>query len=87
MPSRKTRNGQVRDIAHPLNSATREMVEERILSEYSEAVGSRVVPQPSSARGHAQGKDKGSAIDRLATRLFVEEFWAPEDQQRDGADG
>jgi stage V sporulation protein G len=87
MPSRKTRNGQVRDIAHPLNAEIRKMIEDRVLSEYLGAVESRVVPERSSARGEARGKDKGSAIDRLATRLFVEEFWAPEDQQRNGADG
>lgn len=35
MPSRKTANGEYRDIAHPINSETRKMFEEAIISEYN----------------------------------------------------
>ena len=28
MPARKTRNGQIRDVAHPLNCETRKMIED-----------------------------------------------------------
>jgi stage V sporulation protein G len=34
MPSRKRKDGKFRDVAHPLNSDTRQMIEERILSLY-----------------------------------------------------
>ena len=34
MPSRRKRNGKFKDIAHPLNSETREMLESEILEEY-----------------------------------------------------
>ena len=34
MPSRKTTDGKYKDIAHPLNSETREMLQSIILSEY-----------------------------------------------------
>ena len=34
MPSRRRKDGTFRDIAHPLNNETREMMEQRILSEY-----------------------------------------------------
>lgn len=34
MPSRKTSDGKYKDIAHPLNSETREMLQNIILSEY-----------------------------------------------------
>ena len=34
MPSRKKRNGEFKDVAHPLNQETRRRFEERILSEY-----------------------------------------------------
>ena len=37
MPARKTRNGQMRDIAHPLNGDTREQIEKKVLGEYEEA--------------------------------------------------
>ena len=34
MPSRKTSDGRYKDIAHPLNSETREMLQDLILAEY-----------------------------------------------------
>jgi stage V sporulation protein G len=36
MPSRKTNDGEYKDIAHPLNTATRENIKEAILSAYHE---------------------------------------------------
>ena len=38
MPSRKTSNGEYRDIAHPINSQTREQIQEMILDEYQKAL-------------------------------------------------
>ena len=38
MPSRKTSNGEYRDIAHPINSQTREQIQEMILNEYQRAL-------------------------------------------------
>ena len=37
MPSRKAADGEYRDIAHPLNSGTRERIQQIILSEYEKA--------------------------------------------------
>lgn len=37
MPSRKSTDGEYRDIAHPINSATREMLQNLILKAYDEA--------------------------------------------------
>ena len=34
MPSRKTNDGEYKDIAHPLNTETREIIKEAILSAY-----------------------------------------------------
>ncbi len=34
MPSKRKKNGEFKDIAHPLNRETRERMEKRILSEY-----------------------------------------------------
>ncbi|MCF7945539.1 MAG: septation regulator SpoVG [Spirochaetia bacterium] len=34
MPSRKTKSGEYKDVAHPINSDFRGMLQERILSEY-----------------------------------------------------
>ncbi len=37
MPSRRGADGEYRDIAHPINSATRERIQEIILAKYEEA--------------------------------------------------
>ena len=34
MPSKKRRDGTYKDVAHPLNSETRRMIEERIIAAY-----------------------------------------------------
>ncbi len=38
MPSRKTGEGEYRDIAHPINSATRDSMQKLILNAYEKAV-------------------------------------------------
>jgi len=38
MPSKKRKNGTFRDIAHPLNNETRQMIEEQIIEKYREVV-------------------------------------------------
>jgi len=37
MPSRKTPDGEFKDIAHPINTETREKIQAAILSEYEKA--------------------------------------------------
>lgn len=36
MPSRKTPDGEFKDIAHPINTETREQIQKAILDEYEE---------------------------------------------------
>ena len=36
MPSRKTPNGDFKDIAHPINTETREMLQKTIIDKYNE---------------------------------------------------
>ena len=38
MPSRKTTTGEYRDVAHPINSQTREQIQDIILKEYLRAL-------------------------------------------------
>jgi stage V sporulation protein G len=37
MPSKRKKNGEFKDVAHPLNRETREMLEKRIFEEYEKA--------------------------------------------------
>jgi len=72
MPARKTRNGQMRDVAHPLDSATRELIEKKVLEEFATAVDNRAVADRSTKGGN---DDRESVIDRLSSKLFNDEFW------------
>ena len=74
MPARKTRNGQMRDIAHPLNSDTREQIESRVLEEYEAARQNRLVTSRAK-RGSDEGDKSRSVLDRLSAKLFNEDFW------------
>lgn len=38
MPSKRTAEGEYRDVAHPINAQTRKMVEDAILTKYRECV-------------------------------------------------
>ena len=38
MPSRKASDGEYRDIAHPINSGTREKIQKMILDKYDEVL-------------------------------------------------
>jgi stage V sporulation protein G len=47
MPSRKKKNGEFKDVAHPLNNETRRMIEDKVLGEYERILSERgeVLPQ------------------------------------------
>ena len=38
MPSRKDKNGVFRDIAHPINAETRELLEKTVIEEYNKEI-------------------------------------------------
>ena len=40
MPSRKRKDGTFRDIVHPLNAETRQMIEDRVIKEFDQAAES-----------------------------------------------
>ena len=42
MPSRKAADGEYRDIAHPINSDTRERIQKLILEKYEETLATEV---------------------------------------------
>ena len=82
MPARKTRNGQMRDIAHPLNSDTREQIEQRVLEEYESARQNRLVADRGKQRSEGK-EERASVLDRLSARLFNEEFWTSDEPSID----
>ncbi|MCD4749666.1 MAG: SpoVG family protein [Thermoanaerobaculales bacterium] len=81
MPARKTRNGQMRDVANPLNSETRRIIEEKVLAEYTEATANLGLPSVPERGESSRRREKQSILDRVVSRLFVEEFWLPENER------
>lgn len=87
MPSRKKKNGEFKDVAHPLNNETRRMIEDRILVEYNRVLqergdapvdrGERAVRAIDSEAGNGSRESsaaKGVKEDREKTLEEVEEL-------------
>ena len=49
MPSKKSADGEYRDIAHPINSHTRQMLQQIILESYEKAAEDSVQEEPLEA--------------------------------------
>lgn len=47
MPSKKASDGEYRDIAHPINSSTRELIQNIILENYERAVNEPTIGEDS----------------------------------------
>ena len=43
MPSRKASDGEYRDIAHPINSSTRDFIQRMILEKYEEVIAEAAI--------------------------------------------
>lgn len=50
MPSRKKKNGEFKDVAHPLNNDTRQMIEGQVLTEYDRVLEERAAGETSQPR-------------------------------------
>ena len=59
MPSRKKKNGEFKDVAHPLNNETRGMIEERVLAEYDRVLEER--GEPRAERGERSQRPPSSS--------------------------
>jgi stage V sporulation protein G len=71
MPSRKKKNGEFKDVAHPLNNETRRTIEEKVLAEYDRVLEERGDPpanrgeralRPAVADGAPEGGTTGHVI-------------------------
>jgi stage V sporulation protein G len=63
MPSRKKKNGEFKDVAHPLNNETRRMIEDKVLGEYERILSERgeKMPQVASLAGDGEIRTSPSA--------------------------
>jgi len=58
MPSKRKKNGEFKDIAHPLNRETRERMEKRILEDYE-----RTIAQQPASDNSASDAPRGAESD------------------------
>jgi len=65
MPSKRKKNGEFKDIAHPLNRETRERMERRILAEYEKV---RIEPPASRAEDRIEDVAEEDVIPREAAQ-------------------
>jgi len=59
MPSRKKKNGEFKDVAHPLNNETRRMIETKVLAEYERVLAERGERTPELAAAVQQRTELG----------------------------
>ena len=62
MPSRRKKNGEFKDVAHPLNNDTRQMLEDRILTEYELILEGKAEPVRRRSR---QAQEKGAQAGKV----------------------
>ena len=62
MPSRRKKNGEFKDVAHPLNNDTRTWMEDRILREYDHRLQMRDI------ESRSRGSHNGDSLHRSAHR-------------------
>src|SRR5918999_1381976 len=62
MPSRKKKNGEFKDVAHPLNNETRRMIEDKVLAEYDRVLEERGEPPAERGLTGAPGGCPGAGV-------------------------
>jgi stage V sporulation protein G len=53
MPAKKRKDGTYKDIAHPLNAETRDMMEKAVLEAYGRVARETIVPRPVMVESYA----------------------------------
>jgi stage V sporulation protein G len=76
MPSRKKRNGEFKDIAHPLNQETRRWVEARILAEYEAALDGNGGARPAAVASPSPNGDGAErTLEQVEQAHLDDAFW------------
>jgi stage V sporulation protein G len=76
MPSRKKKNGEFKDVAHPLNNETRRMIEDKVLGEYQRILAERGEQPAVVAPREGGGRDEreyGQDVPLAAAEKTMEE--------------
>jgi stage V sporulation protein G len=70
MPSRKKKNGEFKDVAHPLNNETRRMIEIKVLAEYERVLADRGEQTPELSAAVLQRTEIGLAAGALSESVM-----------------
>ncbi len=73
MPSRRKRNGEFKDVAHPLNQETRRRVEERILTEYHAVISGE--PAAVAVEEPAPPPPEEKTLEEIEREHLNDSFW------------
>jgi len=77
MPSRKKKNGEFKDVAHPLNNETRRMIEDKVLGEYERILNERGERMPQAASMVMDGNGDGDGASAPASAVGITEIAPP----------
>lgn len=72
MPSRRKKNGEYKDVAHPLNNETRRRLEERVLGEYHRVLGGAATVEAAVIAPLAEPERTLAEVEELHLR---DSFW------------
>jgi stage V sporulation protein G len=86
MPSRRKKNGEFKDVAHPLNNETRRMIEGKVLAEYERALSGRagtpaeaeteVAPAPPAAAVPESAPVAEPSLEEVEEAHLRDSFWS-----------
>jgi stage V sporulation protein G len=90
MPSKRKKNGEFKDVAHPLNNETRRMIEDKVLAEYDRVREERGEPpaergeraaRPQPAAGEAEARSLAAAapeksLEEVEEIHLRDSFWS-----------
>src|SRR4029453_15744581 len=86
MPSRKKKNGEFKDVAHPLNNETRRMIEDKVLGEYERILSERGGALPRAAAGGEKAEElpaaaapvmiKDRTLEEIEEMHLRDSFWS-----------
>ncbi|KAB2967903.1 MAG: septation regulator SpoVG [Thermoanaerobaculia bacterium] len=74
MPSRRRKNGDFKDVAHPLNQETRRWVEDRILGEYHAVLEGRPSAAPAPVPESREAPEERS-LEEVEQAHLNDSFW------------
>jgi len=75
MPSRRKKNGEYKDVAHPLNNETRRRLEERVLGEYARVLSGEATAPDATAPAPPPVAEADRSMAEIEELHLRDSFW------------